>query len=327
VTRRIRRLLAAALAVFGVAVTPATACAAPPTAVASLIDARWMSFDTTAPWNWESVERRVTPEFQEFGFRPVDEWRGPRPCQGCGDNPPTAEVKVYAPGVYDDAVARQGRSVDVDGRPGFYVPMGDHAFPDEKDGYYDALLTWQYADDAWATARGMTDMTSGLDRLLELAMALRPDERTPIRVPLTLANVPADMPLISIETEDVPEVDGGRYGTTVSFAPCAYVRKGDDCTRTVQATGAMSVFLWPREGYDHSVDGVSHYVDRTIGGRDGRYEATYRSADVLVGNRLYVRFHASAPGDARFEEVLDSVVWASNPADEATWPAVADWAG
>jgi hypothetical protein len=278
-----RRPLAATVAILGAVVTLAAGCtaqpsstantptarAAPPARVASLIDARWMGFDTTAPWSWEDIERRITSEFQDFGFRPVGEWQGPRHCQGCGDRAPTAEVKVYAPGKFDPADGPTGQPVDVDGRAGFFLRMGDHPFPGEKDGYYDAILTWQYADDAWATARGMSTMTSELDRLLELARALRPAQRTPIRVPLNLANVPTDMPLSAIETRYVPIGDGAPYGTTLSFSPCAYVRKGDDCTNAVKETGSMSVRIWPRDDYDHTVDSVRRYVDRKIGARAG----------------------------------------------------------
>jgi hypothetical protein len=341
----VRRRLAAAIAVLGAVVPLAAGCAAQPSsnadtptapadapaAVASLIDARWMGFDTTAPWNWEDIERRITPDFQEFGFRPVGEWRGPRPCQGCGERPATAEVKIYAPGKFDAAVAQQGRRVEVNGGAGFFLPMGDHPFPGEKDEFDDAILTWQYADDAWATARGMSTMTGEVDRLQELARALRPAERTPIRLPLSLANVPTGMPLTAIKTEYVPIGDSAPYGTRLSFAPCAYVRKGDDCTKAVDETGSMSVFIWPRDDYDHSIDRISNYVAWRIGGRDGRYSAKYGSADVLVQKGMYVKFSSSTPRDAepdptRFQHVLDSVGWAPDPGNEATWPVVGDWA-
>jgi hypothetical protein len=72
---------------------PTAAPTSPPT-VASLIDARWVGFETSGPSNWVEVSRQITPDFQLFGFRPVGETEYPRPCQGCGDSFPTAEVKV-----------------------------------------------------------------------------------------------------------------------------------------------------------------------------------------------------------------------------------------
>src|SRR5882757_3619642 len=142
----------------------------------------------------------------------------------------------------------------------------------------------------------MSTMTSELDRLLELARALRPTQRTPIRVPLNLANLPAaDMPLSAIVTRYVPIGDGAPYGTTLSFSPCAYVSKGDDCTNAVKETGSMSVRIWPRDDYDHSFDDIRHYVDRKIGGRAGRDDVKYRWAGVLVQKGMLVEFRASAP--------------------------------
>jgi hypothetical protein len=87
---------------------PTAAATSPPT-VASLIAARWVGFETSGPWHWVVVSRQITPDFQLFGFRPVGETEYPRPCQGCGDNVPTAEVKVYAPGKYDPSGAQAGK--------------------------------------------------------------------------------------------------------------------------------------------------------------------------------------------------------------------------
>jgi hypothetical protein len=53
------------------------------------------------------------------------------------------------------------------------------------------VLTWQYAENAWATVRGTTTTTGDINRMLELARALRPTERAPIRAPLSLTNVAA----------------------------------------------------------------------------------------------------------------------------------------
>ena len=59
----------------------------------------------------------------------------------------------------------------VDGRDGFFRPsVGDK----------NAVLTWSYADDAWATVYGRSPDTSELDVMVALAGDLRPTERTPV---------------------------------------------------------------------------------------------------------------------------------------------------
>jgi hypothetical protein len=115
-------------------------------------------------------------------------------------------LKAYAPGQYDPSGAQAGKPADVDGDGGFFRAAGEErtkpdAFP---DGYQDATLTWQYADDAWAIVRGLTTITYDFDRMLELARAVRPTERTPVRYPLSLANAPARMPLASVYTKNLP---------------------------------------------------------------------------------------------------------------------------
>jgi hypothetical protein len=52
--------------------------------------------------------------------------------------------------------------------------------------------------------RGLTTITYDFDRMLELARAVRPTERTPVRYPLSLANAPARMPLASVYTKNLP---------------------------------------------------------------------------------------------------------------------------
>jgi hypothetical protein len=62
-------------------------------------------------------------------------------------------------------------------RPVDGMSRTDGFFP-AAQGSRDAMLTWLYAEDAWATVRGTTTTTSDLDRMLELGRALRPSERT-----------------------------------------------------------------------------------------------------------------------------------------------------
>lgn len=305
---------------------------ATPAEVASLIDARWVGFAKTQPWHWEELDRRITPDFQQFGFRPVGETDTPRPCQGCGVNPPTAEVTVYAPGKFDASDAPTGRPVDVNGRQGFLSEGRPRNPPVSFSEYYEStVLTWQYADNAWATVRAMTPMTQDVDRTLELARALRPDDRTPVRAPLTLDHIPTRMPLVSVETSFAPIYGpNSEFGTVLSFGPCVTLVKAPECRAQGSKTGSLSVAIWHRDTYpdrSHTAD-----VPRLIGGKEGRYDAALFSAAVLVDGGVYVQFNLNpAEGANRstapreLESVLDSVVWAPNPADEAAWPPITDW--
>ncbi|SEH73692.1 hypothetical protein SAMN04489835_3472 [Mycolicibacterium rutilum] len=288
-----------------------------------------MSFAKTQPWNWVDLERHITPDFQLFGFRPTDETGTPSPCQGCGVNPPTAYVKVYAPGRFDPATVRSGQPVDVDGRAGFFRPFGENTAP-EPDGFRDATLTWEYADDAWATARGLTPVTAGRDRLLELARALRPDERTAVRAPLRLGAVPPQLPLVHVHTTYQPIYSpDSDVGTVLGFGPCVTLTKEQKCRDEAAPTGSLSVRILDR---DEFTDG-SHRaeVDRAIGGRAGRYDGSLFWAAILLAPGVYVQFDMDPPGESRstetFERVLNSVAWAPDPGTQADWPPITDWVG
>ena len=72
----------------------------------------------------------------------------------------------------------------------------------------------------------MTSATTELDRMVELAHALQPAERTPIRLPMSVANLPANMPLaeINIDTSALQD-DALDYGTRLEFAACGMRRE------------------------------------------------------------------------------------------------------
>jgi hypothetical protein len=284
--------------------SPTSRSAAPAAKVGSLIDARWIGFSPSPPLNWVEMERGITPETQRFGFRPFNEVGGPRFCQGCGEKAVTAEVTVYAVGRFDPTYAKTGQPVDVNGHGGFFHPATwDAVGPEERDGRrHDAVLTWQYADTAWASVQAMTPLTANVDRMLELARALRPDERTPVRVPLSLANVPTNMPLAGMQDND--------FGTTLEFGPCTTQTRGQDCATLFKSVGSLRVQI---------VDGGDVANDVTSDG----------SHAVLVQDGMSAQFDMNGPNGtalpAEFEDILGSVTWAPDPGDDATWLPVSDW--
>jgi hypothetical protein len=298
-----------------------SATAAPPSAPfgANQIDAGWMGFETSQPWQWEEVERRATSDFQQFGFRPFDETEVPRGCNHCGTRPETARMTVYAAGRFDPTEASDDQPVSVLGGDGFFRAA---------DGSRDAKLTWQYAKNAWATLRGRTTATSDVARMLDLARALRPSSRTPIRVPLSLTKVPAGMPLAQIY------VDERGYGTTFMFADCVMTDVGAVPPGCKRNSDWLRVQIWPTDGYDGHIDEQGRVAWR-IGGKDGVYNKATNQAAVQVQRGLLVVFVLGGPYGSgptvngptnHLEEILATVDWASDPGDDATWRPVAEWA-
>lgn len=291
-------------------VTGATSTAATPTAdpgTVSQFDPRWIGL--TAPQSWTESDRRITGESQEFGLRPVDENEVPRLCNGCGVDPPTAFLTAYAPGAFDPAEVLSAGPVTVGpGIEGYLLPSRGSA---------DAVLAWRYADDAWATVRGRTTITSEGGRMLELARALRPADRTPIRVPLSIAGVPAPMSLAEIY------VDRGQYGTTLRFGGCTTGDRPDCYNASVQ--------IWPADDFSGLIEEEGS-TPTMIGGRAGILAGDGNTAAARVGPGLLVVFSVDAvvesggPPAITLPDLLAKVAWAPDPADAQTWRPVAEWA-
>jgi hypothetical protein len=225
------------------------------------------------PNGWQELNRKITADYQQYSFRPVDETDYRRRCNGCAAW--TAELTVYAPGKFDPAEARAGQPVSVNGdTDGLFRPM------DDSDDTKDAMVAWQYADDAWATAVGQTVATRGLGELTELARALKPQEREPIRLPLSFQNLPPGMPLAEINIDTSPLDDAGLdYGTQIEFAPCGSAENG--AVRDCKLNGdSLSVHIWPHD-YRASTGGVEHKIFPVqVGGRDGVYDETSDETEV-----------------------------------------------
>jgi hypothetical protein len=273
-----------------------------------------VALDTTQRWNWEESDRRITSDFQQFGFRPVDETEMPRRCNGCGAEPPTAFLTVYAPGKFDPTDARTGERVTVN-------TSNDGLFR-ATQGSDDAVLAWEYEPNAWMTVRGKTTVTSELDRMLELAHAIRPAERTPILLPLSLNGVSAPMSLAEID------VDRGDYGTALEFAKCGRT----DVSGTPDCYGeadSMRVQIWPDDGYYGHVQ-EKNSVPIQIGGKNGIYAEHEAAVQVQPG--MLVVFSLSGPfgnppkpPTSSLRDILTGVDWAPDPGNEATWVPVSDW--
>ncbi|WP_155948419.1 hypothetical protein [Mycobacterium sp. URHB0044] len=298
---------------------------APSSTTVTQFDPQWMGLAPNQPEGWNELNRRVTGEFQQFSLRPADETERRFDCNGCA--PWTVDLTAYAPGKFDPAEARAGQPVNVNGE-------GDGFLTEDPD-EHTATLTWPYADHAWATVKGLTAATTQLDRMLELAHALKPAERTPIRLPMSMPDVPANMPLAEIN------VDGtGSYGTVITFAACGSRVNGGagDCVRQPNVE-TMSVHFWPSDSLDRHFQ-EDEAVPMTIGGKDGFFDDALNGAGdhaaVQVAPGMLAVFDSGVgevfrTGDppqppTRLKSILATLEWVPDPADEMTWRPVSEWA-
>ena len=306
-----------------------SSAAPPPSSTVSQFDARWMGVTPNQPQGWEELNRRITGDFQQFSLRPVNETETRYGCNGCA--PWTVDLTAYAPGKFDPMEARKGQPVTVN-------TDGD-GFLLEDPAKHAATLTWQYAENAWATVRGLTSATIELDRMLELAHALKPADRTPIRLPMSMPNVPVNMPLAEVNIDTSPlQDDDLDYGTTLEFARCGRTDVGGagDCARD---TETLSVHIWPDDGYQGHFQEQSA-VPTKIGGKDGLFDDDLNGAGdhaaVQVQPGMRVAFDGGLPGPhyagtppeapTSLKGILAGVEWAPDPGNEATWPPVSGWA-
>jgi hypothetical protein len=337
----IRRRLAAALAMVGAVVTLAAGCTAPPSAgpspqassstansptsgPASDIDARLMGLGTSDVWDWDLRDSMITRDFQQFDLRRLDESEIPRACNGCGDPPSTAIVTVFAPGKFDATEAGKGQPVDINGNEGFFRA---------SVGVEDAVLSWQYAENAWARVEGRAPGTSELNRMVELAKDIHPAERTAVRFPFSPGNVPANMPLQSIR------IQHGHYPTILSFEACQPAAYHVPAPACAGSRASLDIQILPADRYpgyvfENGRRRDTYSIPVKIGGKDGNYDDRRGGAAVQVQPGLLVVFELSGiPASPQgtesttpLEGILSSVQWATDPNDEATWPAVTDWA-
>jgi hypothetical protein len=294
---------------------PSSAPAAPAPAIRSVIDPRWMSVGAPG-WNWKVLSHHITHDRQVFDLQPPDEtFTFPNECRGCNHPEATAVLTVYAQGVYDPAAVATGQEVAVNDDRGYYLP------PRWPAG---AVLAWQYDDNAWATAQGRSQTAAELGTLQELATQLRPTERTPVRFPVSLSALPADMPL--------SWAGMGRFmnDPTLSFDGCGDSRFQVPVAACSEPSDTLSMRLnRANEFSTHKMTGGRrqevYTIPVRIGGKEGFInEGESTEAAIKAAPGVIVVFDYTGSAD-RFKDVLENVVWAPDPGDEQTWPAVVDW--
>ncbi|MGU3500363.1 hypothetical protein [Mycobacterium sp. C31M] len=298
------------------ATTATATAAAPAPAVRTVIDPRWITVDT-ADGAWWVLNHEISRNRQRFDLQPDDEtFVYPNECAGCNHPAWTAALTVYARGVFDPAVAMAGEPVTVGGAEGYLTPPRWPAGP---------VLTWRYDTNSWATVQGTTESTGDLARLLDIAVRVRVADRTAIRYPLSLATLPADVPLSGVV--------GGRDGPlTLSFDACGSGVFELPVIACSDVSDRLDIRWWASDEFpEHRIDGGQRKEAFTqpvqIGGRDGflhEFRPTAEAA-ITVAPGVTVTFELSGPGSLQLGDVLAAVRWAPDPADKNSWPAVADW--
>lgn len=276
-------------------VAPSSTVAAP--AVRSAVDPTWVGFDD-ADGSWRVLGREIERSRQRLDLQPADEsWVFPADCPGCNHSAATAAVTLYAPGAYDPAAAETGEPVTVNGAEGFFAGPRWPAGP---------VLAWPYDRNAWATVQGRSQTTGDLAPLQDIAARLRPAEHLAIGFPLRLSTLPPDMPLTGVL--------GGSPGPRLALS-----------------FDGLTIRLWASDEFPaHRIEDsrrVEVYtVPVDIGGREGFLHADNptREAAVRVAPGVTVTFELTGTA-LKLRDALDSVVWANAPADETSWPSVADW--
>lgn len=289
--------------------------AAAPSPTVGQVDPRWMGLGTSQLWNWELIDRKITPDFQQFGLRRLESTETPRQCGSCDEHEPTAILIAFAAGKFDPTEARADQPVDVKGREGFFRPSA---------GKKNAVLTWSYGHDAWAILHGKSPDTSELDVMVALAGDLRPTERTPVRLPLRLTKVPAGMPLSSITAQH------SDWPTIVEFSACqprGYRIPPPECT---DPTGSLIIRIWPKDDSFETVDEFE-FPSLTDGAAAITIGAASSEAGAPVRRGILATFELGDPDGgprptANLQDILATVEWAPDPGNEETWPLVADWA-
>lgn len=132
----------------------------------------------------------------------------------------------------------------------------------------------------------------------------------------------------------------GDYGTTVTFASCgSNAMGGAGPCESGPGTESLSVHIWPSDGY------YGHFQDQgavpmKIGGKDGMFDDALNTAGdhaavqvqpgmlVVFDCGVGVPYVTGSPPQAptSLKRILASLQWATDPADEANWAPVSDWA-
>jgi hypothetical protein len=148
---------------------------------------------------------------------------------------------------------------------------------------------------------------------------------------MSMPTVPANMPLAEIN------IDKSKYGTMVEFAPCGRTEVGSgDCARD---TETLSVEVWPADGYQGHFQ-EEGAVPIKIGGKDGLFDDDLNDAgddaSMQAAPGMLAVFDCGLPGPhyagtppeapTSLKSILAGIEWAPDPANEATWRPVSDWA-
>jgi hypothetical protein len=134
----------------------------------------------------------------------------------------SAHLTVFRAGAYDPSKLANAQKVTVgNGQPGLETTVTGGPWPMVR------TLAWQYAENSWAVIESRSsqpDYPSAGD-LRQLAAGLRTEARTPAKLPIALAYIPAGYALNEVGVTAMPGMDGiasareGDYGGLLYSKP------------------------------------------------------------------------------------------------------------
>lgn len=275
-----------------------------------------VAFTVVAPPGYQTVEYTSGALFQQAGLIRV------RPHYDGG----WATITRYRQGGYHGTTA--GRSVSVDGQPGFVVADAHPTsvgYRDTDPSAHQRAVVWQYAPGSWAMATGGSGRTpAAVDQAnLGLAEAVRPGT-TQVRVPMKLGYLPGPLILESASTAPWNPPVQGQYGALSLKDPTP----AGSPLSTATWGSAMDIVAWVK----HTSLGGSPFgcpaIPRTftVEGNKGCYLSDHGKTSGLIvdvaGHTVRIRLDAAHYGkysDADLVRIVAGLSFTPDVTDPATW--------
>jgi hypothetical protein len=286
--------------------TPATKPASPAVTTTApaprvLAGLQW-TIGVDVPSGYQLHERAYTPHYQSISLLKL----GATDSTGCCGS--QVFVTLYEPGAYDAAGVTSGQSVLVGNAKGWFGKRPSGSFDGMVPVSNDSLptLSWQYAPNAWAIARGNAPSTQQLKQLLIIASSIHPSTSSSISTPLRLSYLPPGLNPVRIY-QDLTQA----YGTTFDFT---------DGKPGADRTTDLDVQVWSDAGPHEDLTGSTSI---TAGGRSGHLLDPHgygQSAEFPLGTHsVVIGLDGPTVTAAQFQQVLSGLQWSSDPTDPSTW--------
>lgn len=172
--------------------------------------------------------------------------------RGVGSDRAAGWVWVFPPGTFDPQPYRTGEPVDVNGRPGYFVPRAEYAHdrslpfpgtPMPPSTGFDTRVAWQAPDGRWLLYRSHGEQSREV--ALGAARSVTLSEPQDARGPVALPDAPGDLPIQGVGLRD----EGG-LTLEVSYGTTPVTAKDDPAwTSTTRASlSGFTLTVFPHKG-------------------------------------------------------------------------------